>query len=109
MARAIAIIARLALLTVVLGAPACGNDDEAPRTYIAGPRVLAIKAEPPEVAAGGSTTVTILVVGTQGQTATVAWSRCLLAPLPGQASNPDCVTNPQAAYNEPIGEGRRSP
>ena len=49
--------------------------------------------------------MTILVVGTQGQTATVAWSRCLLAPLPGQASNPDCVTNPQAPYNEAIGEG----
>jgi hypothetical protein len=105
MATASAIIARSALLAALLGAAACNNEDLAPRTYIAGPRVLAIKAEPPEVAAGGSTTVTILVAGTQGQTATVAWSRCLLAPLPGQASNPDCVANPQAPYIEPIGEG----
>jgi hypothetical protein len=29
----------------------------------------------------------------------------LLPPLPGQASNPDCVTNPQASYIVPIGEG----
>ena len=35
----------------------------------------------------------------------MAWSRCRLAPLPGQASNPDCVANPQAPYIEPIGEG----
>ena len=57
MAAAIAIITRLALLAVLLAAPACNNEDLAPRTFIAGPRVLAIKAEPPEVPAGGSTTV----------------------------------------------------
>jgi hypothetical protein len=106
MATVLAVMPRLALLAVLLGAAACGNDDQAPRTFIAGPRVLAIKAEPPEVAAGGSATVTILVAGApQGQAVTVAWSRCLLAPLPGQASNPDCVANPQAAYIEPIGDG----
>ena len=50
--------------------------------------------------------MTILVVGAGGQTTTVvSWSRCLLAPLPGQASNPDCVDNRQAPYLEPIGEG----
>jgi hypothetical protein len=81
MAAAIAIIARLPLLAVLVGAAACGSEDQAPRTFIAGPRVLAIKAEPPEVAAGGSTTVTILVVGTQGS-ATVAHAAA--APLPGR-------------------------
>ncbi len=100
MVRAIAIVTAL-----LLAAPACEGDNDAPRTFIVGPRVLAIKAEPPEVPAGGSATMTILVAGTQGQAFTVAWSRCLLAPLPGQASNPDCVTNPQAPTVEPIGEG----
>jgi hypothetical protein len=100
MAKAIAIIACL-----LLAASACEPDGEAPRTLVTGPRVLAIKAQPPQVPPGASTTVTILVAGTQGQAATVAWSRCLLAPLPGQASNPDCVTNAQASYIEPIGEG----
>ena len=52
-----------------------------------------------------SVLVTILLAGTNGQPATVAWSQCRLAPLPGQASNPDCVSNPTASYIEPIGEG----
>jgi len=100
MARRIAV-----LVALLLAGPACGNNGQAPRTYVSAPRVLAIKAQPPEVAPGGSSTVSILVAGTTGQTFTVAWSRCLLAPLPGQATNPDCVTNLQASYIEPIGEG----
>jgi hypothetical protein len=67
--------------------------------------VLAIKAEPPQIAPGESSTVTAWVVGTNGQTPTVSWSRCRRAPLPGQAINPDCLANPQAGYVEPIGEG----
>jgi hypothetical protein len=101
MAKAIAIVAACLLL----GASACEADGEAPRTLITGPRVLAIKAQPPELPPGASTTVSILVAGTEGQAMTVAWSRCLLGPLPGQASNPDCVANLQAPYIEPIGEG----
>jgi hypothetical protein len=89
----------------VLATSACEADGEAPRTLISGPRVLAIKAQPPELPPGASTTLSILVAGTQGQSATVAWSRCLLGPLPGQASNPDCVANTEAPYIEPIGEG----
>jgi hypothetical protein len=90
---------------VVMGAWGCQPKGDLPASYVADPRVLAIKAEPPEIAAGESTSVTAWVVGTDGQTPTVSWSRCRRAPLPGQAINPDCLANPQAAYVEPIGEG----
>jgi hypothetical protein len=81
--------ARLVLVAAALLAGGCQEDDEVPRSFIGGPRVLAIKAEPPEVAPGQSSTVTILLAGTEGQTPAVSWSACLLPPLPGQASNPD--------------------
>ena len=83
----------------------CQPTGDLPTSYVAGARVLAIKAEPPEIGLGESSSVTAWVVGTNGQTPTVSWSRCRRAPLPGQAMNPDCLANPQAAYVEPIGEG----
>jgi hypothetical protein len=83
----------------------CEPDDELPRTFIDGPRVLAIKAEPPSAPPGGSTTVTALVAGTGSEAASVSWVRCRLAPRPGEAINPDCVDTAQAATVEPIGEG----
>jgi hypothetical protein len=83
----------------------CEPDTDLPRTFIDGPRVLAIKAEPPSVPPGGSTTVTTLIVGTGGATPTVSWARCRRAPRPGEAINPDCVDTAQADFLEPIGEG----
>jgi hypothetical protein len=97
------LVMRLAPVVVafVLG---CEADDEEPRTLISAPRVLAIVAEPPEVPPGASSTVTAMIVGTP-QAPTITWTRCRLAPLPGQSTNTDCVTNLQASYNEPIGQG----
>jgi hypothetical protein len=83
----------------------CEPDEELPRTFIDGPRVLAIKAEPPSAPPGGSTMVTSLIVGTGGETPSVSWSRCRLPPRPGEAINPDCVDTAQADYLEPIGDG----
>lgn len=99
--------ARLTLLAFVLAfaSGGCEPDDELPRTFIDGPRVLAIKAEPPSVPPGGSTVVTALVVGTDSETASVSWARCRLPPRPGEAINPDCVDPAQAAALEPIGDG----
>jgi len=99
--------ARSTLMVFVLAfaSSGCEPDDEAPRTLIDGPRVLAIKAEPPSVPPGGSTTVTALIVGTGGETPSVSWARCRLAPRPGEAINPDCVDTAQAATLEPIGDG----
>ena len=89
-------------------AVACGGcepDTDLPRTFISGPRVLAIKAEPPSVPPGGSTTVTALIVGTGGETPSVSWLRCRRPPRLGEALNPDCVDTTQADYLEPIGDG----
>ena len=90
---------------LALACGGCEPDDELPRTFIDGPRVLAIKAEPPSVPPGGSTTVTALIVGTGGETPSVSWARCRRAPRPGEAINPDCVDTAQADYLEPIGDG----
>jgi hypothetical protein len=92
-------------LAVALACGGCEPDDDLPRTFIDGPQVLAIKAEPPSAPPGGSTTVTALVAGTAGETPSVSWAVCRRAPRPGEAINPDCVETAQADYLVPIGAG----
>lgn len=89
---------------LVISAAGCRPDEEAPRTLVSAPRVLAIVADPPEVAPGESSTVTILVVGTSAPPG-ISWSACRLPPLPGQTTHPDCLTAGQGPELEPIGEG----
>jgi hypothetical protein len=96
---------RRACILALLCASGCEPDDELPSTLITGPRVLAIKAEPPSVAPGESTLVTALIVGVGTETPSVSWLRCRRAPRLGEAVNPDCVTVAQADYLEPIGDG----
>lgn len=90
---------------VLCAASACSPEGAIPRTFITKPRVLAIKAEPPSVGPGETTTVTILIGGIGAQTPSVSWLRCRRAPRPGDTVNPDCVDTAQADYLEPIGEG----
>ena len=90
---------------VALAGGGCKPDNELPRTFINGPQVLAIKADPPSVPPGGSTTVTALIAGTGGETPSVSWALCRRAPRPGEAINPDCVDVAQADTLEPIGVG----
>jgi hypothetical protein len=90
---------------LALAGSGCEPDTDLPRTFISGPRVLAIAAEPPSVPPGGSTTVSAVIVGTGGETPSVSWVRCRRAPRLGEAINPDCVDTAQADYLEPIGEG----
>ena len=92
-------------VAVALACGGCKPDNELPRTYINGPQVLAIKADPPSVPPGGSTTISTLIAGTGGETPSVSWVRCRRAPRPGEAINPDCVDTAQADYLEPIGDG----
>jgi hypothetical protein len=95
----------VAALLVVYACAGCEPDTDLPRTFIGGPRVLAIAAEPPSVPAGGSTTVSALIAGTGTELPSVSWFRCRRPPRPGEAVNPDCVAVAQADYLEPIGEG----
>jgi hypothetical protein len=90
-------------LTAALGG--CQSFPDPPVTFVAGLRVLGIKAEPPEVAAGGSSTVAALAVDTSGATPAAAWNACLQPPLPGQVVNPDCVETAAASFLQPIGSG----
>ena len=92
-------------VAVALACGGCKPDNELPRTYINGPQVLAIKADPPSVPPGGSSTISTLIAGTGGETPSVSWVRCRRAPRPGEAINPDCVDTAQADYLEPIGDG----
>jgi hypothetical protein len=83
----------------------CQSFPDPPVTFVAGLRVLGIRADPPEVSAGASTTIDALAVDTDGATPAAAWSACLQPPLPGQAVNPDCVDTASAPYLQPIGSG----
>jgi hypothetical protein len=90
---------------LLFGVGGCQSFADPPVTFVAGLRVLGIKAEPPQIAPGASTTVTALAVDTDGGTPAAAWIECLSPPLPGQAVNPDCVDTTSASYLQPIGDG----
>ncbi|MCU1278175.1 MAG: putative lipoprotein [bacterium] len=97
---------RLGSLLFALGLVGCSKSFDPP-SYVSGLRVLAIKAEPPEVAPGQSSTVTALAVATDGAAIAFAWSECDKAPLPGQAINRDCFTTDLSmqSYLTNIGSG----
>jgi hypothetical protein len=87
-------------------ASACTTSPDPPASFITGLRVLAISAEPPQVNPGQTTQVTALVIDTSGRPVDVTWSRCLLAPLPGEAVNVNCATAAAGSPAlEPIGGG----
>jgi len=80
-----------------------------PASYVNGLRVLAIKAEPPEVAPGESSTLTALAVDTAGNTIDNQWSRCNVAPGPSDpAVSLTCVsTDAGAPAITQLGSGDR--
>jgi hypothetical protein len=84
---------------------ACQSFTDPPVTFVAGLRVLGIKAEPPQVAPGESTTVATLTVDTDGSTPTASWSECFVPPLPGQTVNRSCIDGSSASQLQPIGNG----
>jgi len=87
----------------------CQSFSDPPVSFVAGLRVLGIKADPPQIAPGASTTVTTLVVDTYGGTPAASWSQCLLPPLPGETVNTDCVDGTAGAALQPIGDGLTIP
>ena len=77
-----------------------------PASYVHGLRVLAVKAEPPEVAPGQSTTLTALAVDTTGAPVEVSWVACTEPALTGKGSiNPDCFAAGAAPFLVPLGAG----
>jgi hypothetical protein len=92
----------LALAALLAG---CRNNQD-PASYVTGLRVLAIKAEPPEVTAPDEPfTVTALAIDAQAPAISVAWSECLAGPVTGQPINVACVTDGGADALRPLGEG----
>ena len=83
----------------------CTTAPDPPASFVAGLRVLAASAEPPQVNPGAVSQVTVLFVQTEGLAVDVSWSRCTVAPLLGEAVNVDCVTAPTGASLEPLGSG----
>ena len=92
-------------LAMVLLLGAC-NKSFTPAEHVEGLRVLAIKAEPPEVAPGAMTTLTALAVDTTGAQIIVDWAACTEAALPGNGIvNPDCLQYASAPFLAPLGSG----
>jgi len=87
----------------------CQNFSDPPVTFVTGLRVLGIKAEPPQIAPGASTTVTALAVDTAGATPAAAWNQCNLPPLPGETVNAACVDGSAPSELQPIGDGLTIP
>ena len=87
----------------------CQTFSDPPVSFVAGLRVLGVKAEPPQIAPGAGTTVNALVVDTSGGTPTASWSQCLEPPLPGQTVNTACVDGSAGAGLQPIGDGLTVP
>ncbi len=90
-------------LTALLVGAGCTPDFD-PATYLDSVRVVAVKAEPPEIAAGETTTLTAL---TFGANAPLEWALCTLAAPVGTGDliNTDCTTNDTADYLVPLGTG----
>ncbi|HVT09155.1 MAG TPA: hypothetical protein VHO67_16960 [Polyangia bacterium] len=93
----------------LLGLGGCQSFSDPPVSFVAGLRVLGIKADPPQLAPGASATVAALAVDTGGGTPAASWSQCFLPPLPGQAVNTDCVEGTAGADLQPIGDGLTIP
>src|SRR5262249_14905430 len=98
----------LLIAAACLGA-ACTQHPDTPVSFVEGLRVLAIRAEPPEVPAGATSQVTILAVDTDGRPIDVAWRRCLVAPRAGEAVNPACGRVETGADLQPLGSGMTIP
>ena len=84
---------------------ACQSFPDPPVSYVAGLRVLGIKAEPPEVPVGATSDLTTLAVDTRGNAIAAAWTECFMPPLAGEAVNTDCVAAPPPATSQAIGGG----
>lgn len=98
---------RLALLVAL--AAGCGPEFD-PKSVLSDLRVVAIKAEPPEIAPGETTTLTAVVPleETRGGVS-FEWAVCRLPPVAGASGgvNQDCLLHETAPFLEPAGTTKR--
>ncbi len=98
---------RRLLILLVTG---CGPQFD-PASYLTGLRVLAIKAEPPELAPGQTATLTPLIFqpgqpgGNDAGAPTFEWSLCNSVPKPGQSVDKSCFDTDLGDLTIPLGEG----
>lgn len=92
-------------LLVLLALSGCQADFD-PAAYLKDQdlRVLAVKAEPPEIAAGETTTLTPLIVNGP---ATLDWAYCTLPAVPGSGNmvNDECLSGDTGPYLVQLGQG----
>jgi hypothetical protein len=89
----------------VLALVACQNNNDDPANYVTGLRVLGIAANPPDVRAGQSTTVSALVVDSDGDPVDMVWSFCTAEAKNGQPVATDCVSDGAADSLAQIANG----
>lgn len=96
---------------VCLGLLALGGCDSFdPASYVQGLRVLAIRAEPPEIPSGAESMLTPLVVnfapnadaGVMGDGIVYEWALCTKIPRVGVDIDPDCVDSNDPAIITPL-------
>src|SRR5579859_1859647 len=77
----------------MLLAAGCGQSFS-PQASVIGLRLLAVKAEPPEIGAGQTTHLTSLAFDAKGRPITVSWKLCTLAPSTAESTpvNSACIT-----------------
>jgi hypothetical protein len=94
------------LLIVSLLALAGCQPDFDPASYLKDQdlRVIAIKAEPPEIVAGETTTLTPLIINGP---ATLDWAYCTIPAVPGSGNmiNEECITSETAPHLVQLGQG----
>ena len=79
-----------------------------PAAFVDKLRLLAVTADPAEVAPGAGTTLTATAANPGGATPAITWDACLLPPPPatGQSVNQDCIALPAGdASLVPFGQG----
>jgi hypothetical protein len=86
----------LVVITLALVAAGCGNQFD-PASLVNKLRLLAVKAQPPDVAFGQMTTLTATTANPGGSAPTISWDACLLPPTPGtgESVNQDCIDLPE--------------
>ncbi|MCU1283367.1 MAG: hypothetical protein JWM53_6913 [bacterium] len=96
----------VALVAVIVAVGGCRNSFD-PASSVDKLRLLAVKADPPEVAPGAATTLHAIWANPGGSAPAIRWDACLEAPPPatGRSVNPDCFGLDGGSPLEPLGQG----